>query len=193
MADDPPELLVKDAKAWRAWLRKHHASSDGVALVIAKKGTTTPTSLAIADALDEALCQGWIDGRRNARDDATFLQRFTPRRRASMWSLRNVGYVARLIEEGRMQPAGQAEIDRAKADGRWDRAYAGPKDIQVPPDFAAALAKNKKATATFTTLSSQNRFAILFRIGQAKREDTRTKRIETFVAMLARGETIYPQ
>jgi len=191
VADDPPELLVTDAKAWRTWLRKHHATSNGVALVIAKKGTTSPTSLSIADALDEALCHGWIDGRRNARDDATFLQRFTPRRKTSVWSKRNVANVERLIAEGRMQPAGQAEIDRAKADGRWDRAYDGPKDIQVPPDFAAALAKNPAAAAMFPTLSSQNRFAILFRIGDAKREETRAKRIATYVDMLASGETIY--
>ena len=190
--NDTPELLVPDLAAWRAWLIDHHDSSpDGVRLVIAKKGTTDPTSLAIADALDEALCFGWIDGQRNARDEATFLQRYSPRRRTSTWSERNVGHVARLIEEGRMTPAGQAEIDRAKADGRWDRAYAGQKDAVVPDDLQVALDASPVAAAMFESINRTNRFAIIFRIGLAKRAETRAKRIATFVEMLERGETLH--
>lgn len=190
---DGDELVLPDAAAWRAWLGEHHAQPDGVWLVIAKKGTTEPTALTIADALDEALCHGWIDGQRNKRDDATFLQRFSQRRRASPWSARNVGIVERLVAEGRMHPAGVAEVDRAKADGRWDAAYAGSATAAVPDDLAAALAANPDASAMFDVLTSQNRFAVLFRVGQAKRAETRSRRIEQFVAMLARGETIYPQ
>jgi uncharacterized protein YdeI (YjbR/CyaY-like superfamily) len=189
---DTPELLVPDAAAWRVWLAEHHDSTPtGVRLVIAKKGTTEPTSLAIADALDEALCFGWIDGQRNARDEATFSQRFSPRRSTSTWSARNVAYVARLVEEGRMTPAGQAEIDRAKADGRWDRAYQGSKDSVVPPDLQAALDASPAASAMFATINRSNRFAIIFRTEQAKRADTRANRIAKFVAMLERGETLH--
>jgi uncharacterized protein YdeI (YjbR/CyaY-like superfamily) len=162
-------------------------------LVIAKKGTTEPTRLTITEALDEALCHGWIDGQRKGRDEATFLQRFTPRRAQSPWSAKNVASVARLIEEGRMHPAGQAEIDRAKGDGRWDAAYAGQATATVPDDLAQALAASPEAAAMFEVLTGQNRFAVLFRIGQAKRPETRARRIEKFVDMLARGETIYPQ
>lgn len=187
------ELIVADAAAWRAWLAEHHGTAEGVTVVLAKKGVTDPTDLRWDTALEEALCFGWIDGRRNSRDDTTFLQRFTPRRARSTWSARNVGIVERLIAEGRMEPAGQAEIDRAKADGRWDAAYAGPATIEVPDDFAAALAANADAAAMFELLTSQNRFAMLFRIGEAKRAETRARRIEQFTSMLARGETLYPQ
>jgi uncharacterized protein YdeI (YjbR/CyaY-like superfamily) len=187
------ELILEDGAAWRAWLEEHHGDVDGVWLVVAKKGTTDPTRLTMTEALDEALCHGWIDGQRKGRDEATFLQRFTPRRAQSPWSAKNVGNVARLIEEGRMHPAGQAEIDRAKADGRWDNAYAGQATATVPDDLAQALAASPEAAAMFDVLTSQNRFSVLFRIGQAKRPETRARRIEKFVDMLARGETIYPQ
>jgi uncharacterized protein YdeI (YjbR/CyaY-like superfamily) len=191
--DETPELIVADAAAWRAWLAAHHAESTGVSLVMAKKGVTDPTSLTYAEALDDALCFGWIDGRRNSRDEATFLQRFTPRRRASPWSARNVGKVEQLIAEGRMHAAGHAEIDRAKADGRWDRAYAGSATSTVPDDLAAALAAAPDAAAMFEVLSSQNRFAIILRVNEAKRPETRAKRIAQYVDMLTRGETIHPQ
>ncbi len=190
---DHGELIVPDAAAWRAWLADHHATADGVSLVLAKKGVTEPTDLGWDGALEEALCFGWIDGRRNGRDETTFLQRFSPRRKASTWSARNVGLVERLVAEGRMAPAGQAEVDRAKADGRWDRAYAGPATIEVPADLAAALDANEDAAAMFAVLTSQNRFAVLFRVEQAKKPETRARRVEQFVAMLERGETIYPQ
>ena len=130
-----PELVVLDADAWRAWLVAHEDEPDGVWLVLAKKGTTEPTTLTYAQALDEALCSGWIDGQKRSRDAATFLQRFTPRRKASLWSERNIGLVATLTAAGRMRDRGQAEVDRAKADGRWDRAYAGAATATVPEDL----------------------------------------------------------
>jgi len=125
MADDLPELILDDAAAWRAWLREHHASQPGAWLVLAKKGTTEPTSLNYDQALEEALCHGWIDGQARRKDEATYLQRFTPRRKKSSWSKRNVGIVTQLTSEGRMHPAGLAEVERAKVDGRWDAAYGG--------------------------------------------------------------------
>ena len=190
MAD---ELIVADAAAWRAWLGEHHESPAGVWLVLAKKGTTQPTSLSYDQALEEALCHGWIDGQSQRRDETTYRQRFTHRRARSLWSARNVGIVTRLATEGRMHPAGVAEIERAKNDGRWDAAYAGPASIEMPADLAAALTAEPKAQAMFAILTSQNRYAVLYRIDSAKRPDTRARRIQQFVAMLARGETVYSQ
>jgi uncharacterized protein YdeI (YjbR/CyaY-like superfamily) len=162
-------------------------------LVLAKKGTTQPTSLTYEQALEEALCHGWIDGQIRRRDERTFRQRFTPRRARSAWSKRNVGHVERLLREGRMHAAGIAHVERAKADGRWEAAYAGSASIEVPPDLAEALAAEPGAMAMFEILTSQNRYAVLYRIDTAKRPDTRARRIEQYVAMLGRGETIYPQ
>ena len=193
MTDELPELIVGDAAAWREWLGENHGDPAGVWLVLAKKGTQRPTSLTYDRALEEALCHGWIDGQTRRRDDATYRQRFTPRRKRSAWSKRNTGIAERLRAEGRMHPAGQAEVERAKADGRWEAAYAGPATMEVPPDLTEALAAEPKAQAMFETLNSQNRYAILYRIGTAKRADTRARRIREFVAMLARGETVYPQ
>ena len=193
MAAELPELIVRDAAAWRAWLGEHHAEPAGVWLVLAKKGTDEPTSLTYDQALEEALCHGWIDGQARRRDETTYRQRFTPRRRRSSWSKRNTGHAERLFAEGRMHPAGLAEVERAKADGRWDAAYAGPASIEVPLDLAEALAAEPKAQAMFEGLNSQNRYAVLYRIATAKRADTRARRIEKFVAMLARGESVYPQ
>ena len=193
MADELPELIVRDAAAWRAWLGAHHADPRGVWLILAKKGTTDPTSLRYDEALDEALCHGWIDGQTRRRDESTYQQRFTPRRSRSAWSKRNVGIVARLIDEGRMQPAGQAEIDGAQSDGRFEAAYAGSATIEVPDDLAAALDANPEARRMFEQLNSQNRYAVLYRVATAKRADTRARRIQQFTDMLARGETVYPQ
>jgi uncharacterized protein YdeI (YjbR/CyaY-like superfamily) len=193
VAEEPPTLTVPDAAAWRAWLAEHHERSQGVWVRLAKKGTTEPTSLTYAQALEEALCQGWIDGQVRRADERTYRQRFTPRRARSAWSQRNVGHVERLTSEGRMRPAGAAAVERAKADGRWEEAYAGQAAIEVPADLAAALDAEPAARAAFETLSSQNRYAVLWRIGQAKRADTRARRIERYVAMLARGETLHPQ
>ena len=183
---------MKNGAAWRAWLRKRHDEPEGVWLVLAKKGTKTPTSLTYDDALEEALCHGWIDGQVRRRDDATYLQRFTPRRRRSPWSQRNVGIAERLLAEGRMHSAGVAEIERAKEDGRWQAAYPGSAAIEVPADLAAALAAEPKAQAMFERLNSRNRYAVLYRVTTAKRAETRARRIEEYVAMLARGETVYP-
>ena len=193
MPTDAPTLTVADADAWQAWLIAHHADSSGVWLVLAKKGTADPTSLTYDQALDEALCHGWIDGQRRSGDASTFVQRFTPRRARSPWSKRNVGIVERLTKEGRMRAAGKAEVERARADGRWQAAYAGQRAIAVPADLATRLAAEPKAQAMFEILTSQNRYAILYRIEGAKRAETRERRIEQFVAMLARGETVYPQ
>src|SRR5438874_4588527 len=193
MATEVQELIVRDAPAWRAWLGEHHGDPEGVWLVLAKKGIEEPTSLTYDQALEEALCHGWIDGQVRRRDETTYRQRFTPRRRRSSWSERNTGIAERLLAEGRMHPAGAAEMKRAKADGRWGVAYPGQASIEVPPDLAAALAAEPKAQAMFEGLDSRNRYAVLYRISSAKRADTRARRIEQFVTMLARGETVYPQ
>jgi uncharacterized protein YdeI (YjbR/CyaY-like superfamily) len=193
MPDELPELLVVDGADWRRWLHEHRESPSGVWLVLAKKGTTEPTSLSYSQALEEALCYGWIDGQVGRRDEITYRQRFTPRRARSPWSERNVEIVGRLSAEGRMHEAGLAEVARARADGRLDRAYAGQARIQVPADLAAALDAVPTAQAMFDVLTSQNRYAILYRIESAKRLDTRARRIERFVGMLSRGETVYPQ
>lgn len=190
---EPDLLVVVDVAAWRAWLDAYEAESDGVWLLLAKKGTTEPTSLTYDQALDEALCSGWIDGQKRSHDSVCFRQRFTPRRRASMWSQRNVGIVARLTDEGRMRDRGIQEVDRAKADGRWDRAYAGSATIEVPDDLAAALAATPAAAKQFENLNSQNRFAVLHRIVTAPSPSARATRLVKLVAMLERGETPHPQ
>ncbi|MFC8921860.1 YdeI family protein [Cellulosimicrobium sp. NPDC057127] len=191
MADDAPApepLIVPDAPAWRAWLDIHEGTSDGVRLVLAKKGTTEPTSLTYAEALEEALCSGWIDGRRNARDAATFLQHFTPRRARSLWSRRNVAIVADLVASGRMRARGHAEVERAQADGRWDRAYAGPAAAEVPPDLAAALERSPAAAARFAGLSRVDRFLVITQVVTAPDDAVRARRIEKAVSGLERGE-----
>ncbi|HEY5474222.1 MAG TPA: YdeI/OmpD-associated family protein, partial [Candidatus Limnocylindrales bacterium] len=193
MGNELPQLIVADVAAWRTWLSAHHDDSAGVWLILAKKGTTEPTRLTYDQALDESLCQGWIDGHLRRRDEYTYQQRFTPRRARSAWSRRNVGIVERLMAEGRMHAAGLAEVTRAKTEGRWEAAYAGQASIEVPPDLAAALATQPTAKAMFDILTGQNRYAVLYRIATAKRADTRARRIQQYVAMLAAGETIYPQ
>jgi uncharacterized protein YdeI (YjbR/CyaY-like superfamily) len=186
------EVLVPDAAAWRAWLAEHHASVPAVWLVLTKKGGTV-TALDYAGALDEALCFGWIDGQVRRRDEQTSFQRWTPRGPRSRWSLINIGHVERLTAQGRMTPAGQAAVDAAKADGRWDAAYAGPATAQTPPDLLAALAADPQAQAMFDVLTSQNRYALYHRLTAIKSEATRARRVEEYVAMLARGETLHPQ
>lgn len=187
------ELLLADVATWRDWLGRNHAQSDGVWLVMAKKGRAAPTTLLVTESLEEALCHGWIDGTRRSRDAVTFLQRYSPRRPRSTWSKRNVGLVARLVDEGRMHPAGRAEVERAKADGRWDAAYGGSAEMIAPDDLVAALGHRPNAAAMFQILTAQNRFAIVFRVTGAKRPETRARRIVQFIDMLDRGETIYPQ
>ena len=187
-----PELLVPDAAAWRAWLVAHHATSPGVWLVLSKKGGTT-TALDYDLALDEALCFGWIDGQVRRRDDQTMLQRTTPRGPRSRWSRRNVEHVARLTEQGRMAPAGLAAVEAARADGRWEAAYAGPATAQPPEDLLAAIAAVPAAQAMYDVLTSQNRYALYHRLSAIKGAEARRRRIESFVQMLARGETPHPQ
>jgi uncharacterized protein YdeI (YjbR/CyaY-like superfamily) len=190
---DLPELLVPDAARWRAWLNRHHSESRGVRLVLAKKGTTRPTALAYDEALDEAICFGWIDGRLSRRDDTTFFRRFTPRTARSPWSKRNVAIAERLSNSGRMHQSGHDEVQRAKTNGRWESAYAGQSGAVVPDDLATALRSNPRAEAKFQTLTSANRYSILYRVRSAKKAETRARRIEQFVEMLARGETLHPQ
>ena len=193
MAIELPELLVPDAERWRRWLDDNHATAPGAWLVLAKKGFTQPTSLTYDQALEEAACFGWIDGQLSRRDEATYRQRFTPRRPRSAWSANNVALAERLVSEGRMRPAGLAAIDRAKADGRWEAAYAGSASIEVPLDLAEALARHPGAHAAFERLNRRNRFAVLYRISTATAPSTRARLVQRFVSMLARNEAIYPQ
>ena len=187
------ELTVEDRPAWRRWLQRNHMASPGVWLTLARKGKPGPTTLTYDEALEESLCFGWIDGQRGAGDGTTARQRFTHRGPRSRWSARNVDIVQRLQAEGRMEPEGEAEVARAQADGRWDGAYAGPGKSVVPTDLAAALRGDPAAQAMFEILTSQNRYAILYRLEAARRPETRAANIAKFVAMLARGETVHPQ
>jgi len=189
---DKPIVHCADAEEWRRWLAAHAADSDGIRLAIAKKGGDH-ASVSYAEAIDEALCVGWIDGQKWALDEHYFLQGFGPRRARSIWSRINRDKALALIEAGRMLPPGLAEVERAKADGRWDAAYAGSKTIEVPTELRTALDAEPRAAAFFETLSAQNRFAILFRIGNVKTEVARARNVAKFVDMLSRGETIYPQ
>ncbi|WP_372595266.1 YdeI family protein [Actinotalea sp.] len=184
---DEQPMVVADVAAWRDWLDANEDSSDGVWLVLAKKGTQEPTSLSYAEALDEALCSGWIDGQKRSRDAATFLQRFTPRRRRSLWSQRNVEHVARLIAEGRMRPRGHGEIERAQQDGRWERAYAGSASAQVPADLMAALEAAPTARAAFEAMTRQDRFSVLHPLMTAPNPETRARRLARIVEKLDDG------
>lgn len=178
------QLTVPDDAAWRVWLNENENTSDGAWVTLAKKGTRTPTSLTYAQALDEALCSGWIDGRKNTIDAATYRQHFTPRRSRSMWSKRNVEFVAALSESGRMRARGRAEIERAQGDGRWDRAYAGAATIEIPEDLLAVLHKSPRAEAAFHTLGSTARYPILLDVTTASSERVRATRIARHVAQL---------
>jgi len=190
VADDLPVLELADRDAWAAWLGARHASSPGVWLKIAKKGSDAP-SVSYAEALDVALCHGWIDGQKRPLDDRFWLQRFTPRTPRSRWSKRNRTLAERLIANGEMAPAGLREVERARADGRWEAAYDSHATATVPPDLQAALDADAGAAAFFARLDSANRYAILYRIQEARRPETRARRIATFVAMLAEGRRIH--
>ena len=177
--------------AWRAWLDANHAIERGIWLMLAKQASGM-SSVTYAEAVDSALCYGWIDGQKKAMDDMWWLQKFTPRRPKSPWSKINRQKAEQLIESGAMQLAGLRAVEAAKADGRWARAYDSPATSTIPPDLQAALDANVEAAAFFATLDSRNRYAILYRIQAARRAETRTNRIEQFVAMLSRHETLYP-
>ncbi|HXE44859.1 MAG TPA: YdeI/OmpD-associated family protein [Conexibacter sp.] len=190
MADELPILPFASAAAWEAWLDAEHARAAGVWLQIAKKDTGVAT-VTYAEALDVALCFGWIDGQKRGFDATWFLQRFTPRTARSRWSKINTEHVERLAAAGRMRPAGLAQVEAARADGRWAAAYDGQRSAAVPPDLQAALDADPAAAAFFATLRGANRYAILYRVQDAKRPETRARRIARFTAMLARGETLH--
>lgn len=183
-AADPLVLTVPDVAAWRAWLDAHEDTGDGVWLVLAKKGTTVPTSLTYAEALDDALCSGWIDGQRRGGGAGTFEQRFTPRRARSLWSQRNIEHVARLEAAGRLRARGRAEVARAQADGRWARAYAGPAAAEVPDDLRAALDARPAARDRFAALSRSQRYSVLHPLMTAATPETRQRRLDRAVAAL---------
>jgi len=188
--EDRPIMAFETAQAWDAWLEQHGSTSPGIYIKIAKKDSGIP-SVTYAEAVDTALCHGWIDGIRKRYDDRTFLQRFTPRKPRSVWSEINKKKVQELTKAKLMRPAGLATVKAAKANGQWDNAYAPASTIQVPPDLAAALKKNKKARAFFETLTGSSRFAFLHRLHSAKKEETRAKRLALFIAMMERGEAFH--
>jgi uncharacterized protein YdeI (YjbR/CyaY-like superfamily) len=189
MSPSTPErpLVLPDVDAWRCWLLEHEARSDGEWLVLAKKGVREPTSLSYQEALEEALCSGWIDGQRRSRDAETFLQRYTPRRPRSIWSQRNVGIIARLEGQGRMRERGRAEVECARADGRWEAAYAGPATAEVPAELAAALAADSAARAAFEALSGSARYSVLHPVLSARDASARERAAARAVLRL-RGE-----
>jgi uncharacterized protein YdeI (YjbR/CyaY-like superfamily) len=186
------ELIVADAEALRAWLSANHATSPGLWLALTRKGGTL-TTLTWQQAVDEGLCFGWIDGQARKRDQETSWRRFTPRRPHSSWSQRNVANVARLEAQGRMMPSGRAAVETAKADGRWEAAYAPPSEAEAPADLLAAIAAEPAAQAMFDVLTKANRFALIYRLNAVKGAQTRERKIAEFVAMLARHETFNPQ
>jgi uncharacterized protein YdeI (YjbR/CyaY-like superfamily) len=190
LAEDPI-VAFPSREAWREWLAASHAESSGVWLKLAKRGGGE-VSVTYDEALDVALCFGWIDARKRGLDERWWLQRFTPRTASSKWSQRNREKALALIESGEMQPAGLREVERARADGRWDAAYAGSATATVPDDLRTALDASPAAAEAFAGLDSRNRYAILYRVGEAKRPETRARRIEKFVAMLAAGERLHP-
>lgn len=187
-AELPPPLVIADQAAWRAWLDEHEDSSEGVWLLLAKKGKDAPTSLMYQDALEEALCSGWIDGQRRTHDETSFRQLYTPRRPRSIWSQRNVALIARLIEEGRMRERGHSEVDKARADGRWDRAYAGPATAEVPEELAAALAAAPTAQNAFEKLKGSSRYSALHPILTAPNGRAAARRIQALVRRLESGD-----
>ena len=191
-ADDGlPQIPFASGADWEAWLEENHAVSDGVWIKMGKKAAGVE-SVGHPEVLEIALCFGWIDSRRETLDERWYLQRYTPRRRRSRWSRINRDTVERLTAEGRMRPAGLAEVERAKADGRWDAAYEGQANSTVPEDLQRELDARPEAKASFSELNSQNRYAILYRLHEAKRPETRARRLAKFVDMLEKGERIHP-
>ncbi len=187
---ESPTLPFASATLWEEWLSKHHSQVDGVWIKVAKKATGI-ASVTHDEALDVALCYGWIDGQRKSCDERFFLQKFTPRRSNSLWSKRNVNKVAELMVAKKMQPSGLAEVDAAKRDGRWEAAYDSSKDMAVPEDFLKVLQKNKKALNFFNTLNKSNRYAIFWRLKTARKPETRQRRFDALLAMLEKEEKFY--
>lgn len=186
-----PILAFESRSAWEAWLDENHTASRGLWLRFAKKGSGVE-SVSYAEAVEGALLYGWIDGQAASFDERFYLQRYTPRRSRSKWSKINRAKVEALVEAGRMRPAGLAEIERARADGRWEAAYDSPSTATVPEDLRKKLDENPEAAAFFETLNGTNRYAILYQIQDARKPETRARRIDKFVAMLNRGEKPYP-
>jgi uncharacterized protein YdeI (YjbR/CyaY-like superfamily) len=192
VAGEPPiALLFEHQRAWENWLSQNHDQLTSAWLRLAKKGSEI-RSLTYAEALESALCFGWIDAQKKPESASAWLQRFTPRGKRSIWSKINRQKATALMECGRMRESGLQEVLRARQDGRWGRAYDSPRNAQVPEDFQAALDKNAKARAFFATLESRNRYAILFRIQTVKRAETRARKISEFVAMLEKQQKIHP-
>jgi uncharacterized protein YdeI (YjbR/CyaY-like superfamily) len=189
--DDLPVLLFASAPDLEAWLEREHAHSDGVWLKLAKKGSGVE-SVTQAEAVEAGLCFGWIDGQVRRLDDRHYLQRFTPRRARSKWSRLNRERAEALAAAGRMRPSGIAAVEAAKADGRWEAAYEPPSTAQVPPDLERELARDRAARESFAALNANNRYAIIHRLNDAKRPETRERRLRKFVEMLRRGERIHP-
>ena len=187
---DAPPAFFSDARAFEAWLKRNHAASAGLWLKIAKRGASEP-SVTYPEAVEVALCWGWIDGQKKRLDEQHYLQRFTPRRARSLWSKINTEKAEALMQAGRMQAPGHAQIEAAKADGRWARAYDGASASTIPEDLLAALEAEPKAQAFFATIDAASRYAVLWRIQTAVKAETRAQRIAQLVAMLARGETIH--
>ncbi len=190
MPDDYPVLTFETPDQWEAWLAKHHATVPGVWLKFYKKGSNKK-SIVYAEALDVALCYGWIDSQAKSLDEEAYLQKFTPRRSKSIWSKRNTEHIQRLIDEGRMKPPGLAEVEKAKADGRWQAAYDPPKRIELPAEFTNELNKNKKAKAFYETLNKTNTYAIAWRLQTAKKPETKINRMKKIIEMLERGEKFH--
>jgi uncharacterized protein YdeI (YjbR/CyaY-like superfamily) len=184
-------IALESPEAWEKWLKANHLASPGVWLQLAKKASGIP-SVTYAEAIETALCYGWIDGQKQSHNAEAWLQKFTPRGRKSIWSKINCEKALALVKSGKMKPAGLTEVNRAKQDGRWEQAYDSPSSATVPPDLLAALNKNRRAKTFFATLESRNRYAILWRVQTAKKAETRAKRIRLFVEMLERGEKIHP-
>ncbi len=188
--DEDEVISFSSQKAFESWLAKNHATVSGIWLRIYKKASGEKT-VTYAEALDVALCYGWIDGLKRSYDEASFIQRFTPRRSRSVWSKVNVGHVERLTNEGRMKPPGLAAVETAKGDGRWSKAYDSPKNVKIPDDFLLELKKNRKAYAFFETLNRVNQYAIAYRLGSAKKPETRERRMQLFLEMMAKGQKIW--
>lgn len=188
--NDQPILFFKTQEEWEKWLSKNHDKADGVWLQFYKKASGVE-SLTYDPALEEALCYGWIDGQVKRFDEKSYLQRFTPRRAKSNWSKINTGHIERLTKLGKMKPSGLAEVEKAKADGRWDRAYASPSNTKVPDDFIREIKKNKKAYEFFQTLNKTNKFAIAYQLQDAKKPETRERRMKKFIEMCEREEKLY--
>lgn len=188
-----PTLTVADAESWRQWLSTNADDSPGVWLTLAKKGTVEPTSLSLTQALEEALCYGWINGQGMSGDDGTYAGRFTPRTAKSIWAKRNVEIVERLESEGRMTEAGRTAVEAAKADGRWEKAYEGVNTVEAPGDLLAAIEANSRAKETWDGVSKQSRWMMYFQLNNLRTSAGREKRIQSYADMLVRGETPHPK